>query len=105
MTRPGSSTSRRRCHGRNDPRNQPIVCVPTHLVSAVLGLAWEDLNLAAGTAQIRRGAASTPSVGMVLGSTKTSGAEGVYHLAHVSVAHLRCRRAEQQLERAAMGAE
>jgi len=74
-------------------------------VSEVLGLAWEDLDLSAGTAQIRRGASYTSSVGMVLGSTKTSGAEGVHHLAPVSVAHLRCRRAEQQLERAAMGAE
>ena len=74
-------------------------------VSEVLGLAREDLDLRAGTAQIRRGAAYTPSVGVVLGSTKTSGAEGVHHLSPVSVAHLRCRRAEQQLERATMGAD
>jgi integrase len=74
-------------------------------VSEVLGLAWEDLDLDAGTAQIRRGASYTSSVGMVLGSTKTSGAEGVHHLAPVSVAHLRKRRAEQQLEREAMGSD
>ncbi len=74
-------------------------------VSEVLGLAWEDLDLDAGTAQIRRGASYTSSVGMVLGSTKTSGAEGVHYLAPVSVAHLRKRRDEQQLEREAMGAE
>ena len=67
-------------------------------MSEVLGLAWEDLHLDAGTAQIRRGASYTSSVGMVLGSTKTSGAEGVHHLAPVSVAHVRKRRAEQQLE-------
>ena len=42
---------------------------------------------------------------MVLGSTKTSGAEGVHYLAPVSVAHLRKRRAQQQTERAAMGAD
>ena len=74
-------------------------------VSEVLGLAWGDLDLDAGTAQIRRGASYPSSVGMVLGSTKTSGAEGVHHLAPVSVAHLRVRRAEQQLERETMGAE
>jgi len=42
-------------------------------VSEVLGLAWEDLDLRAGTAQIRRGAAYTPSAGMMLGSTKNVG--------------------------------
>lgn len=68
-------------------------------VSEVLGLAWEDLDLDAGTAQIQRGAAYTPSVGTVLGSTKTSGAEGIHYLAPISVAHLRQRRAEQEVER------
>jgi integrase len=74
-------------------------------VSEVLGLAWEDLDLDAGTAQVRRGASYTPSVGMVLGSTNTSGAEGVHHLAPMSVAHLRKRQAEQQIEREAMGTD
>ena len=74
-------------------------------VSEVLGLAWEDLDLDAGTAQIRRGASYTSSVGMVLGSTKTSGAEGIHYLAPVSVGHLRKRRLEQQTEREAMGAD
>ena len=68
-------------------------------VSEVLGLAWEDLDLDAGTAQIRRGASYTPLVGMILGSTKTSGAEGIHHRATVSVAHLRKRQDEQQLGR------
>jgi len=57
----------------------------------------QTTSLDAGTAQIL--ASSTSSDGMVLGSTKTSGAEGVHHLAPVSVAHLRNRRAAQQLER------
>lgn len=74
-------------------------------VSEVLGLAWEDLDLDAGTAQIRRGASYTPSVGMVLGSTKTSGAEGIHHLAPVSVNNLRKRRSEQGEERHAAGAD
>lgn len=69
-------------------------------VSEVLGLAWEDLDLDAATAQVRRGASYTPSVGVVLGTTKTSGAEGVHHLAPTSVTHLRSRLAEQQAERA-----
>jgi integrase len=72
-------------------------------VSEVLGLAWEDLDLEAGTAQIRRGAAYTPSVGTVLGSTKTSGAEGIHHLAPISIAHLRRRRADQRLEQERFG--
>jgi integrase len=68
-------------------------------VSEVLGLAWEDLDLEAGTAHIRRGAAYTPSTGTSLGQTKTSGASGVHFLAPVSVEHLRQRRARQNEER------
>ena len=74
-------------------------------VSVVLELAWEDLDHDAGTAQIRRRASYTSSVGMVLGSTKTSGAEGIHYLAPASVGHLRKRRLEQQTEREAMGAD
>ena len=68
-------------------------------VSEVLGLAWEDLDLDAGTARIRRGAAYTPSTGTTLGSTKTSGAEGVHFLAPASIEHLLRRREEQDDER------
>lgn len=68
-------------------------------VSEVLGLAWEDLDLDAGTAQVRRGAAYTPSAGTVLGATKTSGAEGVHHLAPISVDALRRRHTKQAAER------
>ena len=68
-------------------------------VSEVLGLAWEDLDLDAGTARIRRGAAYTPSAGMVLGTTKTAGAQGVHHLAPTAVERLRLQREKQQLER------
>ncbi len=68
-------------------------------VSEVLGLAWEDLDLDAGTARIRRGAAYTPTVGVVLGTTKTSGAEGIHFLAPISIEHLRRLRTEQQEER------
>ena len=80
-----------------------LLCGQGWRVSEVLGLAWEDLD--AGTAQIRRGASYTSSVGMVIGSTKTSGAEGIHYLAPVSVAHLRQRREEQRAEREKVGAE
>jgi integrase len=71
----------------------------------VLGLAWEDLDLDAGTAQIRRGVSYSTSVGSALGSTKTSGAEGIHYLAPISVERLRQRQEEQEAERALMGAE
>lgn len=72
-------------------------------VSEVPGLAWEDLDLEAGTARIRRAAAYTPSAGVTLGTTKTAGAEGTHHLAPVAVAHLRLQREAQDAERAAAG--
>lgn len=68
-------------------------------VSEVLGLAWEDLDLDAGTAQIRRGSAYTPSLGTVLGTTKTSGAEGIHYLAPTSIDRLRQWRKQQEIER------
>ena len=68
-------------------------------VSEVLGLAWEDLNLVAGTAHLQRGAAYTPSAGTVLGPTKTSGAEGIHYLAPASVAMLKQRQREQADDR------
>lgn len=69
-------------------------------VSEVLGLAWDDVDFVAGTAHIQRGAAYTPSVGTVLGRTKTSGAEGIHFLAPTSLTHLEQRRAEQTEDRA-----
>ncbi len=39
-------------------------------VSEVLGLAWEDLDLDAGTARIRRGAAYTPTAGIRASPTR-----------------------------------
>jgi integrase len=72
-------------------------------VSEVLGLAWEDLDLDVGTAQVRRAASYTPSVGTTLGPTKTSGAEGVHHLAPIAIERLRQRLDEQNRERRASG--
>jgi len=68
-------------------------------VSEVLGLAWEDLDLEAGTAHVRRAAAYTRSLGMVLGPTKTSSASGVHFLAPVSVEHLHRARQQQAEDR------
>ena len=42
--------------------------------------------------------------GMVLGTTKTAGAEGTHHLAPVAIAQLRARRVAQAAERLAAGA-
>jgi integrase len=72
-------------------------------VSEVLGLAWDDLDLDAGTARIRRAATHSALVGVTLGTTKTSGSQGVYHLAPIAIAQLRARRAEQAAERLAFG--
>ena len=74
-------------------------------VSEVLGLAWQDIDFAASTARVRRAAAYTPSVGMVLGTTKTSGAEGVHHLAPVAIAALQRRKVEQARERLVVGSD
>ena len=74
-------------------------------MSEVLGLAWEDLDLDAGTSQIRRGLSYSKSVGTVLGSTKTSGAEGIHYLAPISVERLRQRRTQQVAERDLVDAE
>ena len=74
-------------------------------VSEVLGLAWEELDLDAGTARIRRGAAYSSSTGTVLGTTKTSGAEGIHYLAPISIDCLRRRHTTQAEEREGCGAE
>jgi integrase len=50
-------------------------------VSEVLGLAWDDLDLEAGTAHIRRAATHSAASGVTFGPTKTSGAQGLHHLA------------------------
>ncbi|MFN0028401.1 MAG: tyrosine recombinase XerC [Acidimicrobiales bacterium] len=72
-------------------------------VSEVLGLAWDDLDLDAGTVTVRRAATYVDGIGMVLGPTKTKGALGNHHLAPGVVAILQARQAIQDSEREAAG--
>jgi integrase len=72
-------------------------------ISEVLGLAWGDVDLAAGTATVRRAAVYVDGHGTVLGPCKTEGAEGVHRLAPTVVELLRRRRVEQTAERLAAG--
>ena len=72
-------------------------------VSEVLGLAWEDLDLDAGTAMVRRAAVYVDGEGMVLGQTKNAGATGMHHLSAGVVEQLRIRLKAQATERLALG--
>jgi len=68
-------------------------------VSEVLGLAWNDLDLEAGTATVSRASVYVDGVGMVLGPPKTEGAEGQHLLTPVVVDFLRRRRETQDADR------
>jgi integrase len=72
-------------------------------VSEVLGLAWEDLDLEASVAIVRRAAVYVDGEGMVLGQTKNAGAAGTHHLSAGVVEQLRTRRKAQATERLAVG--
>lgn len=70
----------------------------------VLGIAWEDLDLDAGTASIRRGSTYADRVtGQHLHKPKTTSTSGVLHLAPLVIEMLRLRRGVQDLERAEAG--
>ncbi|HET9610065.1 MAG TPA: site-specific integrase, partial [Acidimicrobiales bacterium] len=68
--------------------------------SEVLGLAWEDLDLEAGTAQVRRASVYVDGRGQQLGPPKTEGAHGEHFLMPTVVELLACRRQAQADERA-----
>ena len=69
--------------------------------SEVLGLAWSDLDLDAGTAMVQRGSTyAGKGVGQRLGPTKTTGTQGVHSLPPTVIALLRRHRAAQQIGRA-----
>ncbi len=67
-------------------------------VGEVLGLAWDDVDLDAATATVRRAAVYVDGLGMQLGPTKTDGMLGVHHLAPGVVDALRRRRDDQRAE-------
>jgi integrase len=69
-------------------------------VSEVLGLAWEDLDLEAGTAQVRRASVYVDGRGQQLGPPKTEGAHGEHFLMPTVVELLARRRQAQADERA-----
>jgi integrase len=70
-------------------------------VSEVLGLAWEDLDLEAGTARVRRASVYVDGRGQQLGPTKTEGAHGEHWLMPTVVTLLSRRFEAQKAERAA----
>jgi integrase len=70
-------------------------------VSEVLGLAWEDLDLDASTAQVRRASVYVDGRGQQLGPTKTDGARGENWLMPAVVELLERRRELQVEERSA----
>ncbi len=70
-------------------------------VSEALGLGWDDLDLDAGVAVVRRAGIYVHKVGMVLGPTKNAGASGTHHLSAGVVELLRARRKAQAAEQLA----
>ena len=71
-------------------------------VSEVLGLAWCDIDLDAGTAHVRRAVVAGEG-GRRFGPTKTEGATGMHHLAEGTVERLRAWKARQAEERLLAG--
>jgi integrase len=69
-------------------------------ISEVLGLAWEDLDLDAGTALVRRASVYVDGRGQQLGPPKTEGARGEHWLMPTVVQMLTRRREVQAHERA-----
>ena len=61
-------------------------------VSEALGLAWQDLDLVAGTVRLRRGATDADRIGMVLGPPKTSRTAGRQLLAPTTLTLLAAHR-------------
>lgn len=70
-------------------------------ISEALGLAWQDLDLDAGSVLVRRGSTYADRVGMLLGPTKTRGATGVQMLGRTVVSLLRARHDLHEADRAA----
>jgi integrase len=69
-------------------------------ISEVLGLAWEDLDLDAGTARVRRASVYVDGQGQQLGPTKTDEARGEHWLMPTVIELLRQHQELQAQERA-----
>lgn len=67
--------------------------------SEVLGLAWDDIDLEAGTATIRRAATHVTGMGVVIDTPKTVTTRGLVHLTPTVVALLETRRVTQAEKR------
>lgn len=91
------------CQGRRYGLAVAFLFVQGWRVSEVLGLAWQDVDLDAGTARVRRAVTEVKGAGRQLTKPKTEGAEGTHHLAPGIVAKLREHRAAQLEERFAAG--
>lgn len=74
-------------------------------ISEALGLAWQDIDFAAGTVHVRRASTYTDGVGMSLGPTKTRHASGAQSLAPTVLELLRARRELQVGDQARLGGE
>lgn len=70
-------------------------------VSEVLGLAWEDVDLNAGTATVQRASVYVDGLGQQLGPTKTEGAQGEHFLSPTAAALLRTHQVRQADEQEA----
>ena len=68
-------------------------------VSEALGLAWQDLDLEAGTVRLRRGATYADGAGMILGPPKTARTAGRQLLAPTVVEVLQRHQERQSAER------
>ena len=71
--------------------------------SEVLGLRWVDVDVDAETLTVRQACKYLEGTGMVIGETKTQGAQGVHHLPAPAVAALKAHRARQAAEQLAAG--
>lgn len=68
-------------------------------ISEVLGLAWEDIDFDAQTAQLRRASVYVDGAGQQLGPPKTDGAHGTHFLMPTVVTYLQRRRELQDHDR------
>lgn len=91
------------CHSHRLGAAVAILFLMGNRSSEVLGLAWDDLDLDAGTATIRRGSTYVPGIGQHLAAPKTVGTAGTHHLPPTVIALLRARRQVQLVERLEAG--